>query len=80
MIIASSKAFQINGLDIKAVGRSALDGLIALVITVLPMFGGATYIVYNHDITPFVVIGISLLVKLLRKYLTDNSTGLLVTS
>jgi len=73
MILGTSGKFEINGLDWQAIGRSTLDGILALAITVLPEFGGATYIVAHHDITPYVAMGIMLLVKTLRKYLTDNT-------
>ena len=71
--IATSGKFQINGLDIKSISHSALDGLVALVVTVLPMFAGANYTAFGHDITPGVVIAVGLLVKSIRKWATDHS-------
>lgn len=71
--LATSGRFQINGLDLKSVGQSALDGLIALAITIIPMFTlGVSYHFGQYDITPGVVIAEGLIIKALRKYLTDH--------
>lgn len=75
-LLGTSGPFQINGLDIKSIRQSALDGLIALILVCLPLLAGATYIVGGRDITALVVLFLGLVVKTIRKWATDHSINL----
>ena len=75
-ILANSGPFQINSLDIKSIGRSAFDALIALVLSAIPVLAGATYVVAHHNVTSYVVLGLVLAVKAIRKWATNNNVEL----
>lgn len=70
----ASPAFKMDGIDWQKVKTGAGVAFGGAFLTFIPMFmTGVTYKIGNIDLSPFVVFTLSVVVNIVRKWVTDNS-------
>lgn len=67
-----SKPFSLSAVDWKSIGKGLLINLAGALLTYIPLFAGYTYVVWDYDITPFMVVVFAVLTNIIRKYLADT--------
>lgn len=68
-----SKQFSLTALDWKSIGKGALVALAGFGLTLVPLLAGFSYIWGGIDFTPFVVVILSVVANIVRKFVVDNS-------
>lgn len=76
---SKSPSFSLNSVDWSKIGTGALVALAGAVLTYIPLFAGYSYVIpfngHSFDATPLVMVGLSVLSNVLRKFITNHQAA-----